>query len=254
MTALNDFKVAIAFLTRVKVSHDDHVSIARSAAWFPIVGALIGSFGAFVLWTSNLFFPTAIASSLTLIALVLICGGFHQDGLADTFDGLVGGWNVEQRLNILKDSRHGTYGVLAIVLQILLQFACLSSLPVKVGMITIVLTQSLARVVPLYWMKAKPVKGHEGMGAQVSKSFSYANLIAPTIFVSLLGYVLVQEWIFLNILILIIGNFILLRFVIARIGGVLGDAFGAAEQISESLIYLVISAVVFKTTGAVGFL
>jgi adenosylcobinamide-GDP ribazoletransferase len=154
----------------------------------------------------------------------------------------------------LKDSRHGTYGVLAIVLQVLLQYVCLASMPTKVGMIAIVLTQSLARVVPLYWMKARPVRGHEGMGAQVSKSFSYSNLIAPTIFVSLLGYGLIREWIFPIILVLILGNFIFLRFVIAKIGGVLGDAFGAAEQISESLILLVISAVIFKTNGAVGFL
>lgn len=254
MNTFNDFKVAIAFLTRIKISHSDHVNISRSAAWFPVVGALIGAVGASVLWINSQIFPPAVSSALTIITLVLICGGFHQDGLADIFDGLVGGWNVEQRLSILKDSRHGTYGVLAIVLQLLLQFACLVSMPVKVGMIAIVLTQSLARVVPLYWMKAKSVEGHEGMGAQVSKSFSYSNLIAPTVFVAFLGYGLVWVWIFPIILFLIIGNFVFLRFVIGRIGGVLGDAFGAAEQISESLIYLVISAVIFKTRGTIGFL
>lgn len=249
MTFYNDFKVAIAFLTRVKITHSDNVNIGRSAAWFPVVGALIGVAGALVLWISRCLLPAPAATASTLIFLVLVCGGFHQDGLADIFDGLVGGWDVEQRLLILKDSRHGTYGVLAIVLQLLLQFTCLVSMPVRDAMISIVLTQSLARVIPLYWMKAKPVKGHEGMGAQASKNFTYSNLIAPTLFVSLLGYSLVGAWIIYIVVILIFGNFIFFRFVTARIGGVLGDAFGAAEQVSESLIYLLISALVYKSQG-----
>ena len=80
---------------------------------------------------------------------MLICGGFHQDGLADVADGVVGGWNPEQRLAILKDSRHGTYGVLSLVLQVLLQVSLLQVFTPLWGFVACVIAFTLAKLAPV---------------------------------------------------------------------------------------------------------
>ena len=116
-SAIHDLKVATAFLTRIPVSHGPVLSMGGVSSWFPIVGAVVGLIASGVWVVGNTVLAPLSASALTIAVIVLITGAFHHDGLADSMDGLVGGWNPEQRREILKDSRHGTYGVMALVLQ-----------------------------------------------------------------------------------------------------------------------------------------
>jgi adenosylcobinamide-GDP ribazoletransferase len=249
MTHLNDFKVAAAFLTRVKVVHSDEVDIARSAKWFPFVGLAIGVSSSTVLLFLASILPFKVATCLTLIFSVFVTGAFHQDGLADIFDGLVGGWNQADRLRILKDSRHGTYGVLAIVLQTILQYAVLSSFTLHQALIAVTVSHALARLVPLFLMQTKAVPGHEGMGAQSVAKSKRSDVILPTT-ISVLFLVIICGLHVLGLAIaLVITNLIFLRYVRARIGGVLGDAFGAAEQISEDVILLYFLIIFYNAIG-----
>jgi len=249
MTHFNDFKVASAFLTRVRVKHSDDVEIARSARWFPLVGLLIGFVASSVLVILASILPFKVAICLTLIFSVFVTGGFHQDGLADIFDGLVGGWNPTDRLRILKDSRHGTYGVLAIVLQTLLQYVILSSLQLHVALIAVTVSHGLARLVPLFLMRTKAVPGHEGMGARTVDKSKRSDLILPTVISVLLLLIICGLHTLGIALALIIANLIFLKYVRAKIGGVLGDAFGAAEQISEDVILLYFSIISYNAIG-----
>jgi adenosylcobinamide-GDP ribazoletransferase len=125
--------VAVAFLTRVPVPLGnepvDAITLRRSVVFFPLVGALIGCFTAGVLWGAWLIWPIWIAVPLALAAEAMLCGGFHEDAVADFFDAYGGGWTKEQTLRILKDSRLGSYGALGMLLAVSLRAGATMGLP-----------------------------------------------------------------------------------------------------------------------------
>lgn len=115
---------------------------------WPLTGWLTGSIMAAVLYFGSMMFPHPIAVLLAMISRVLITGAFHEDGLCDFFDGFGGGGTDRQRiLDIMKDSRIGTYGVLGIVFYELLLFAALYSMPVTAAALTIIAADPFCKMV-----------------------------------------------------------------------------------------------------------
>lgn len=246
---INDIRVAFAFLTRVTVHHGPELSIARSARWFPLVGAVIGGVTGLSFIALNQIVPALPAAALSILISTLVTGGFHHDGLADTFDGLVGGWTPTDRLRILKDSRHGTYGVLAIVLQLILQVSLLSSLQPKYGALALISAHTLGRLAPIYFMLAPAAPLHEGMGATYVREVKRRDiLIATLVTFALLVALISLHLLFLSILLGFI-SFIFLNYVKRRIGGVVGDVLGAAEQIAETTILLYFVMIITNSFG-----
>ena len=233
---LNDLKVALAFLTRIPINHGPQISLRRSAALFPLVGALIGLIGGLVFYVSSAILPPLVSASISILVTVAITGAFHLDGLADICDGLIGGWNREERLKILKDSRHGTYGVAAISLQLILQVCLLSALSPRDGLFTLIVLHTLSRLVPIFLMLIPATSGHDGMGASVSREIGAREPLVG----SLITVLLIAPIMGLNLLLLSAILFLTLTifalWVIRKIGGMVGDAFGAGEQISETMI------------------
>jgi adenosylcobinamide-GDP ribazoletransferase len=169
---------------------------------------------------------------------VLVTGGFHQDGLADTFDGLVGGWTPEDRLRILKDSRHGTYGVLSIVMQSIIQVTLLASLDTRTGLLALLTAHTLGRLIPIYFMLTPAAPSHEGMGATYARSVQSSHVAFSTLLtIALLAPFIGLHLLLITVLVAIVSLFFLL-YVRKKIGGVLGDVLGASEQIAESFILL----------------
>ena len=233
---LNDLKVALAFLTRIPINHGPQISLRRSAALFPLVGALIGLICGLVFYLSSAILPPLVSASISILVTVAITGAFHLDGLADICDGLIGGWNREERLKILKDSRHGTYGVAAISLQLILQVCLLSALSPRDGLFTLIVLHTLSRLVPIFLMQIPATAGHDGMGASVSREIGAKEpLVGSLITVLLIAPIMGLNFLLLSaILFLTLSIFAL--WVIRKIGGMVGDAFGAGEQISETMI------------------
>ena len=128
---LEYFFGAVRFFTRLPVpgwvGHSSE-ALNRSARYFPAVGLLIGGIGALVYLGAALFWPQPVAVLLAMAATIHATGAFHEDGLADTVDGLGGGWDRLRILEIMKDSRVGSYGVVATVLALLGKFTLLISL------------------------------------------------------------------------------------------------------------------------------
>ena len=125
------FLIALQFFTRVPVPAWVGFQpewLNQSARYFPLVGACVGAAGASVLWAASLVFPPVVAVGLSMVATMLITGGFHEDGLADTFDALGGAVSRERALEIMKDSRIGSYGALALVMVLGLKAAALVAL------------------------------------------------------------------------------------------------------------------------------
>lgn len=125
------FFVALQFLTRLPVPRwvgFDPCWLQSCSRHFPLVGALVGTWSALVLWGSLLFWPPFVAAVLSLIATAWLTGAFHEDGLADTFDALGGSVSRERALAIMKDSRIGSYGAVALVLALGLKVAVVAAL------------------------------------------------------------------------------------------------------------------------------
>ena len=102
--------------------------LARSTAYFPAVGLIVGACAALVFWIATRAWHPTVAVVLAVAATVWITGAFHEDALADAFDGLGGGWSKEQILSIMKDSRIGSYGAVALVLMLIAKIAVLASM------------------------------------------------------------------------------------------------------------------------------
>lgn len=122
---------ALQFFTRIPVP----ASVGHSAEqldgatrYFPLVGLVVGAIAAAVLTLAALRLPSGVAVLLSMLATVMVTGAFHEDGLADSADGLFGGWTVQDRLRIMKDSRSGVFGVLALILVLGLKFTALCAL------------------------------------------------------------------------------------------------------------------------------
>jgi adenosylcobinamide-GDP ribazoletransferase len=235
---INDIKVAFAFLTRIPITHKPDISIQRSAMWFPLVGSVLGLSSGLVFLGLNQIIPALPAASITILFSVLVIGGFHQDGLADTFDGLVGGWTPEDRLRILKDSRHGTYGVLSIVMQSIIQVVLLASLDTRNGLLALLTAHTLGRLVPIYFMLTPAAPSHEGMGATYARSVKSIHVAISTVLtIVLLAPFIGLHLLFVTAITAIVSLFFLI-YVRKKIGGVLGDVLGASEQIAESFVLL----------------
>ena len=153
------FLTAVQFLTRVPVSgamsssiEDYSSALKASVVFFPAVGVLIGFATTTIFLLACLGWPAWIAAILALSVEAWLTGAFHEDAFADATDALGGGWSREQVLEILKDSRHGTYGVLALVLGVSLRAALISQCEAMVACLAIPLSAGLGRWASLLMM------------------------------------------------------------------------------------------------------
>ena len=116
--------MTVQFLTRVpvpRVAAESEMEMGKATAFFPLVGVLVGAAAALVFWLLQKIVPVPTAVLGAIIFTVIVTNAFHEDGLADTFDGFGGGWTRERVLEIMRDSRIGTYGGVALILSLLLR-------------------------------------------------------------------------------------------------------------------------------------
>lgn len=154
--------VAFQFLTRLPIPRlrsFDPAWISRSARYFPLVGEVVGAISAVVFLGASALWTPAVAALLAVAAGVLVTGGFHEDGLADTADGLGGGQDPARRLEIMKDSRVGTFGVLALGLTLALKVAALASLGPMAGALALLAAHGAARGASVLAMRLSPYVG-----------------------------------------------------------------------------------------------
>lgn len=227
--------VTIGFLTRIPVRHATDVHMGRVASLFPVIGTLIGVIVAAVFAGTAEVLPVAPSAALALVAGVLVTGAFHLDGLGDSADALVGGNTPERRLEILKDSRHGTYGVAAIVGQLLIQYALISSQPVRTGVVMLIVAHGAGRALAVSVMKAAP-PAHEGLGAIYVRDVSRVDQGIAFLMGSALVLAALGPWGFVVFATGIVTVGVFARRCARRIGGLVGDVFGATEQIAETLL------------------
>ncbi|HMK86431.1 MAG TPA: adenosylcobinamide-GDP ribazoletransferase [Steroidobacteraceae bacterium] len=253
------FLAAAQFLTRLPVPAlrgFDSSRLAQSARYFPLVGALIGATNVGVWWTASRWLPAAVSVGLMLAASLLLTGALHEDGFADTCDGLGGGTTADRALAIMKDSRIGAYGAIGIVVSLGLKWTMLTAVPAAVIPLIVIAAHTVSRwcALGLIWRlpylrsgdrsldeaKARPFAGNlstgewalsgtigliavllvAGLAARSSgDAHTEAMLEARALAAGLAGAMLTA----------LVFAFHLRR----RLGGYTGDCLGAVQQLAE---------------------
>ena len=143
---------ALQLLTRLPVQPlkgFEQAWVDRSTAYFPLAGLVVGVIVGAILLAAAAIWPAPVPALLAVVAGMAVTGALHEDGLADTVDGLGGGSTPEQRLGIMKDSRVGTYGALALIVAVALKVSALSMLAPIDAAVALILAHMSARVVPV---------------------------------------------------------------------------------------------------------
>jgi adenosylcobinamide-GDP ribazoletransferase len=237
---LRGLRAAASFLTRVPAGggHEGPSDLARSLPWFPVVGALLGLALAGLYAGARLATPPFLGASLTLGVAMLLTGGFHEDGLADTADALGGGWNREESLRILKDPRHGTYGVLALVLSVLIRASALATLDGWAALAVLPAAHALSRgaaVGLLGWVKPAST---EGLGATYFGFVTRGRALTAGAAAVLIAVAAMGLWGLPAGLLTVLGAAAVVRLAMRKLGGVTGDVLGAVQQAGEMLVLL----------------
>jgi adenosylcobinamide-GDP ribazoletransferase len=239
-----DLKVSILFLTRLRYGATlpvDGAAIARAAWAFPIAGVLVGLVGGLIyLLAHRLGLSPWPAAALSIAATMAITGCLHEDGLADTADGFGGGRTRDLKLEIMRDSRIGAYGVCALAVTVLLRASALASLTdTSIVIAALIAAHGAARATLPVFMYFVPPARHEGLSASAGQP-SRDSVIAATALGILLVALCLGPVLAIAALILIVTVIALLAWLsLAQIDGQTGDVLGALEQVSEIAILLV---------------
>jgi adenosylcobinamide-GDP ribazoletransferase len=247
------FLIALQFFTRVPIP----ARIGFHPAWlqacarhFPAVGLVVGSAGAAVLLGAAQLWPPALAAGLSLAATIWLTGGFHEDGLADTCDGLGGAVTRARALEIMKDSRLGSYGALGLLLVLGLKAAALAALVERsppLAALALAWGHGVSRAAPVLLMrllpyggdpehaKAKPLAVHIGGGglAVALGWVAVATVLAGRLGGAAAAAALPWALVALGAVVLWMA-----RWLRRRLGGFTGDTLGASQQLGELAMLL----------------
>ena len=241
---IRPFFAALGFLTLVPLPgfmSGTEEDLSGSLPWFVVVGAMIGAGVALVDKTLCNILPNGPASTVTVVTLIVVSGGLHMDGLADTADGFFSTRSKEQLLEIMRDSRVGAMGVMAIVSVIMLKVSLLTSLDNPTRFMAVFMAPVAGRFAPVYAIVTmKYVRGDAGLGTVFKKSASLVSLcITFVLFFSVCFWVGRYHGLItavVTILLVTIFSFWCRH----KIGGWTGDTLGASVEISETVPPMII--------------
>jgi adenosylcobinamide-GDP ribazoletransferase len=244
--ASRQFIIAWHFLTAIPISCRHHEpaagELAASMAWYSAIGLLIGGIVALADFVLALWFRPEVVNALVIVLLVSLTRGLHQDGLADTFDGLAGGRTAAERLTIMRDPRIGAMGATGLFLSLLLRYAGLLALPQPVRIPALICMPALGRwaMVATAWMSSY-ARAEGGLGAPFLTHLSFFHVVAATLPLSAalaigLGPRGAGAALGLGIA-AVVGAWAACRH---WFGGVTGDTLGATNELTEIVFLLLL--------------
>jgi adenosylcobinamide-GDP ribazoletransferase len=187
---------------------------------------------------TRLILPSIVAAGLALGVGIVLTGGLHEDGLADMADSVGGGWSREESLRILEDPRHGTYGVIALALGLLVKAGALASLDGWSALATLPAAHALSRGAAVGLLAVIEPAPREGLGAAYSTSMT-GRLGLSSLGVGLMvGALSLGVWVVPGLALTVLGAGSVGWLARRRFGGVTGDVLGAAQQVGEVLVLL----------------
>ncbi len=234
--------------------------IGGASAFFPLTGLVQGLLLCVSAFLFLNVFPVELANGLLILVLVITNGGFHLDGLADTFDAIASGGDKEKKLAVMKDSTTGPVGVIAIVLAVLLKYLLLNALFLNSSAIAYYLSLVL---VPVFskWIMVPAIfhsksARQDGIGKIFIENTRLMELVIATfltlsflILVPYIGNMIITSTFccsglspiyLLAMLVLYVFSLVAVWFSNKRFGGMTGDTFGAVSEISEILFLMMV--------------
>lgn len=245
--AVTDMRAALMLLTRLPVwtvRDEAAPDLSRSVWAYPLIGALVGAIGAAGFYCGSMFGLPSILSAGSAVGLtILVTGALHEDGLADTADGLGGGATPEQKLEIMRDSRIGTFGALAIVLSLLLRIHALAGFTsIATGAAVMVTLHCLSRGAIVALLATLEPARREGMGAVAGHPSR--PVVVLGILLAVAPLLVWPLWMAARMLAATaFGALLVGRLARRHVGGYTGDVLGAAQQVSECSAWIVLATV-----------
>ena len=250
--------VAVQFLTRLPVPQFANYNpqwLHQSSRHFPAVGLLVGLLCAGVFWLGSILFTPLVAAVISTAFGIKLTGAFHEDGLADSCDGLGGGLTRERTLEIMKDSRLGTYGVLGLVSALLIKISLLASMPLSVAIVALIIGHTASRLLCISLLallpyggeiehaKAKPMAQQltSFQGLLSSGWLLLAGVLVVLMFPATVQQIGIWQWL-LALLLGLVATDYMRRLLHRRLEGYTGDGLGATQQLSEIAIYIGLAA------------
>jgi adenosylcobinamide-GDP ribazoletransferase len=242
MKVLDSFLLALTFLTRFPIAikqETDERHFNRSTIFFPLVGALVGALAALAYLGLMALFPRNVTIVLVMLVPIFISGGIHFDGLMDAADGLFSGRPRERALEIMRDSRVGSMGVIAGVFSVILRYSILLEMPAELLAISLVampLTGRWGITLALHFFPYARPEGGLGKAFTAQKN-SLTPILGTLLALTLLA--LLQGWVGLVAgLLAILLSLLIASWANRQLGGLTGDVYGALNETTEIIFLL----------------
>jgi adenosylcobinamide-GDP ribazoletransferase len=244
---LDELILAVTLLTRIPMPparEGDSAALGRAIWAYPLVGALIGGIGAALYWLAGVAnLPPTPSAWIAVGAMILATGCFHEDGLADFWDGIGGGHTVERKLEIMRDSRIGSYGGAALITSLGLRTSLIAALdPYGLALAGLLVSGLLGRVGIALALLVLPPARADGLAATAADpppSHGLAALALSALAFALLPAAAALAAIAVTALI----SLLMIRLMRNQIEGYTGDGLGATEQTVEAAVLIAILAV-----------
>lgn len=231
---------AIRFFTRLPVpawvGHSPE-ALNHSARYFPLVGLVIGLIGALAFASTSFFLPKTLAVLLAIAATIYATGAFHEDGWADMVDGFGGGWTRERTLEIMKDSRIGSFGAIALVLMLLGKFVALIELDALLVAPAMIAGHAFSRLCSTLLLHCLDYAREEGKAKPLATRITLGELACATVFGCAALFLLPPAAMACGIALALGATAVLAAKIHKRLGGYTGDCLGATQQVAELAFY-----------------
>ncbi len=244
---LEYFFAAVRFFTRLPVPAwvgHSQAQLDHAARYFPLVGAIVGALGALATEGAALRLPLRLAVLIGMATTMLATGAFHEDGFTDSVDGFGGGWEKKRILEIMKDSRVGSFGVVAIAMMLLAKAEALGAVgagaaPLRLASV-LVAGHALSRLAPTVLMYAlEYVREDETSKSKpLAKHLSGGELLVAALFGLAPCLLVGGTQVLIGVGLATVSTILAGRFFLRRIGGYTGDCLGASQQVAELAFYV----------------
>lgn len=241
--AFKIFLTALSFYTRIPVGEIKgwtEEMLNKSTRYFPLIGIIVGGVAAVSFWSISFYLPVSLAVALSMVISILFTGAFHEDGFADFCDGFGGGYTPTKILEIMKDSRIGTYGSIGLIAMLGLKFLALTH--ISVGRIPFVLItgHAVSRIFPVLLIYSSKYARLDA--SSKTKPVGKADSVFSLLFAIVTGgtTLLLLTWqeILISISVLLLLSFFFRTYITRKLGGYTGDVLGALQQLCEVFFYL----------------
>lgn len=237
---LEYFFAALRFFTRLPtpawVGHSDE-TLACAIRYFPAVGLIVGAIAALVFGLSSLFWPKTLAVLAAMSSALYLTGALHEDGWSDMVDGFGGGWEKEQILSIMRDSRIGSFGAVALIVLLLARFCALIELDFALIPAALLAGHTFSRFCATTLLHGLDYVRETGKAKALTSRIGRGELLFAALPALLALCLLPPRAALLACLVAACATWCLARMFKRRIGGYTGDCLGAVQQLAEVAFY-----------------